>query len=80
MPTEKTTATLASKPKPKRNHVVRLVNRKHLRELILTCAQQERAHEYDRVAASVFDEAEGVLRHWVLRKVRSQPSKGKTIL
>jgi len=75
MTAPKTTET----DKPKRNHVVRLINRKHLRELILPYAKHERAHEYDRVAASVFDEAEGVLRHWVLRKIRAQPSKGKTI-
>lgn len=74
-PPPKTTGT----DKPKRTHVVRLINRKHLRELILTYAQHERAHEYTQVAASVFDEAEGVLRQWVIRKIRSQPSKGKTI-
>jgi len=56
-----------------------LVNKATLRKFILDVAKTERHHPFTRVADSVYDEAEGVLRSWARNKVRQIPSKGKTI-
>ena len=56
-----------------------LVNKAALRKLLLDVAKTERHHPFTRVADSVFDEAEGMIRSWARTKVRSLPSKGKTI-
>lgn len=56
-----------------------LVNKATLRKFILDAAKTERHHPFTRVADSVYDEAEGLLRSWARNKVRQIPSKGKTV-
>lgn len=72
------TATPTAPAPVTRTRVATLVNKAALRKLLLDVAS-ERYHPFTRVADSVFDEAEGVLRSWARNKVRSLPSKGKTI-
>ena len=56
-----------------------LINKANLRVLLLQVAEKHRAHKYAHVSASVYDEAQAVLRNWAIRKVNDQPSAGKTI-
>lgn len=56
-----------------------MINKAACRKFILDVAKSERHHPFTRVADSVYDEAEGLLRSHFRNKVRSIPSKGKTI-
>lgn len=56
-----------------------LINKKNLREFLLRTAEAERCHTYTSVSATMYHEADGLLRAWARRKVAQQPSKGKTI-
>ena len=56
-----------------------LINRSHVRQYILDHASKTRAHPWDRVAGSIFIEAEAHLKAFLRERVRQMPSKGKTI-
>ncbi len=57
----------------------RFLNRSAVREFLLEHAKQTRAHKYTRVSEETLIEANEVVRQWVVRKVSSLPSCGRTI-
>lgn len=56
-----------------------LVNRRCVRRFLLEYASRSRTHRYTRVAESVFDQVEAIVREKCRGIVHNQPSAGKTI-
>lgn len=56
-----------------------MINRQAVRRFLLEYAQRNRVHPYTRVADSIYDQIESVLREKCRRIVDSQPSAGRTI-
>lgn len=58
--------------------IVRLINRKHVREFALEMAKT-RAHKFTRVGNDFFLKCEGQLKAFIRAEVQRHPSVGKTI-
>jgi len=58
--------------------IVRLINRKHVREFALEMAKT-RAHKFTRVGGDFFLKCEGQLKAFIRSEVQRHPSVGKTI-
>ena len=56
-----------------------LINKQSVRRFLLDYAQRSRAHKFTRVADSVYDQMEAVLRDKCRQLVHAQPSAGRTI-
>jgi len=56
-----------------------LANRKCVRRFLLETAAGCRAHQFTRVANTVFNQIEATIREKCRSIIRSQPSMGKTI-
>jgi hypothetical protein len=56
-----------------------LINRRQVRHFLLDYAQRKRSHRFTRVADSVFDQVEAVVRDQCRKIVDAQPSAGRTI-
>lgn len=56
-----------------------LINRRRARRFLLDYAKRSRAHEFSRVADSVYDQLEAQVRELCLKIIHAQPSAGKTI-
>lgn len=56
-----------------------LINRKHVKALLLDTAKATRAHPFTRVGSDTLNDVNEVVRQFCVNKVKSLPSKGKTI-
>jgi hypothetical protein len=67
-------------PPPKtRGTTSQMICRKSVRRFLLDYAKRSRAHEFSRVADSVYDQLEAEVRERCRRIVHGQPSAGKTL-
>ena len=56
-----------------------LVSRTRVRRFLLEYASRSRSHRFSRVAETVFDQIEAMVRERCRGIVHNQPSQGKTI-